>query len=38
MLTADRWISMTDRYLLEDWVRFGGVDFQSWIGYEIDGN
>ena len=31
MLTADRRIWMADRYLLEDLVGFGGMDFPCWI-------
>ena len=31
MLTADRRISTADRYLLEDLVGFGGMDFPRWI-------
>ena len=27
MLNANRWISTADRYLLEDMVGFGGMDF-----------
>ena len=31
MLTADGRISTADRYLLEDLVGFGGMDFPCWI-------
>ena len=34
MLTANRWISTPDRYLLEDLVGFGGMDFPYWIFME----
>ena len=34
MLTADRRISTADRYLLEDVVGFGGMDFPCWILWE----
>ena len=38
MLTANRWISTADRYLLEDLVGFVGMDFPGWIWYGTDGN
>ena len=34
MLTADRMISTADRYLTEDLVGFGGMDFPCWIFIE----
>ena len=38
MVTADRWISTEDRYLLEDLVGFEAMDFPGWIWYGTDGN
>ena len=38
MLTANSWISTADKYLLEDLVRFEGMDFPGWIWYGTDGN
>ena len=29
ILTANGRISMVDRYLMKDWVEFGGMDFPS---------